>query len=189
MNGGSVVREPTPEVQIVEKPLPVSLEELYSGTHKRMKVKRKSFDASGKRSTQDRILEMDIKPGLRAGSKIKFKGVGDQEEGGTQDFHFIVAEKPHEHFTRQGDDLHTTITLDLKEALTGWHRQVGTIDGKQLPLSGGGPTQPGYEERFPSLGMPRSKKVGERGDLVVKVNVKFPATLTAEQKRVLREIL
>lgn len=94
MNGnGADLRERAPETQIVEKQLPISLEELYRGTHKKMKVQRKTFDdQTGKRSTQDRILEMDIKPGLRAGSKIKFKGVGDQEEGGTQDFHFIVAE-------------------------------------------------------------------------------------------------
>ena len=91
-NGG-LARQPAPEVQIVEKQLPVTLEELYKGVHKRMKVQRKTFDAlTQKRTTQDRILEMDIKPGLRAGSKIKFKGVGDQEEGTTQDFHFIVTE-------------------------------------------------------------------------------------------------
>ena len=98
-------------------------------------------------------------------------------------------QKPHPNFTRHADDLHTSITLDLKEALTGWRRQVATIDGKQLPLSGSGPTQPGYEEKFPGLGMPRSKKVGERGDLVVRVNVKFPPSLTMDQKRILRDTL
>lgn len=71
----------------------MSLEELFHGAHKKMKIKRKTFDeVSGKRSTQDKILEMDIKPGLKAGSKIKFKGVGDQEEGGSQDLHFIVTD-------------------------------------------------------------------------------------------------
>ena len=48
-----------------------------------MKIKRKMLDeVTRKRMTQDKILEMDIKPGLRKGSKIKFKDVGDQEEGG-----------------------------------------------------------------------------------------------------------
>lgn len=76
----------------MERTLSLTLEELYTGTKKKMKIKRKTFDDSGKRSVQDKILEMDIKPGLKAGSKIKFKGVGDQEEGGTQDLHFIVSE-------------------------------------------------------------------------------------------------
>lgn len=86
-------RAPTPEVTTVERPLPVSLEELFNGTHKKMKIKRKTFDeTTGRRQTQDKILEMDIKPGLKKGSKIKFKGVGDQEEGGQQDLHFVVEE-------------------------------------------------------------------------------------------------
>jgi DnaJ family protein B protein 4 len=89
MNG----RAMTPEVTILEKPLPVTLEELFNGTTKKMKIKRKKFDpATGKQMSEDRILEVPIKAGLKAGSKIKFKDVGDQVEGGTQDLHFIVQE-------------------------------------------------------------------------------------------------
>jgi len=91
MNGAP--RQPTPEVTVVEKPLPVTLEELFTGTTKKMKIKRKTYDpATGKQSMEDRILEVPIKKGLKAGSKIKFSNVGDQVEGGTQDLHFIVTE-------------------------------------------------------------------------------------------------
>lgn len=93
----SDARAASPEVTTVERALPLTLEELYNGAHKRMKIKRKMFDDSGKRTTEDRILEMDIKPGLKKGSKIKYKGVGDQEEGGQQDLHFIVEEVSHYH--------------------------------------------------------------------------------------------
>jgi DnaJ family protein B protein 4 len=79
--------------------------------------------------------------------------------------------------------------LDLKEALTGWRRTVQTIDGKQLNVSSAGPTGPTFTERFPNLGMPKSKKPGERGDFVVGVRIKFPTSLTAQQKEKLREIL
>lgn len=90
---GAVRRAQTPEVTTVERPLPLTLEELFTGTHKKMRIKRKAFDeVTGKRTTQDKVLEMDIKPGLKKGSKIKFKGVGDQEEGGQQDLHFVVEE-------------------------------------------------------------------------------------------------
>jgi DnaJ family protein B protein 4 len=89
MNG----RQPTPEVTVVEKPLAVSLEDIFKGTTKNMRIKRKKFDkATGKQQVEDRVLEVPIKPGLKAGSKIKFKDVGDQVEGGTQDLHFIVEE-------------------------------------------------------------------------------------------------
>ena len=85
-------RPPTPEVTVVERPLPLTLEEMYTGTHKKMKMQQKIFDETGKRTVKDRIMEMDIKPGLKKGSKIKFQNVGDQEEGGRQDLHFIVEE-------------------------------------------------------------------------------------------------
>jgi DnaJ homolog subfamily B member 4 len=85
-------RAATPEVTTVERPLPLSLEDLFKGVTKKMKIKRKTFDDTGKRTTTDTVLEVPIKPGLKKGSKIRFKGVGDQEEGGQQDLVFIVDE-------------------------------------------------------------------------------------------------
>lgn len=92
---GGPPRSATPEVTTVERALPLTLEELYNGITKKMKIKRKTYDDSGKRMTSDQVLEVPIKPGLKKGSKIKFKGVGDQEEGGKQDLHFIVEEVSH----------------------------------------------------------------------------------------------
>ncbi|KAF4120838.1 DnaJ-like protein subfamily B member 4 [Geosmithia morbida] len=182
-------RGSTPEVLSVERPLPVSLEDLYNGVTKKMKIKAKRFDPSGKQILKDQVLEVPIKAGLKKGSKIKFKGVGDQVEGGRQDLHFVVEEKPHPLFQREDNDLIYTVTLELKEALTGWRRKVTTIDGKQINLEKGGPTQPGSQERYPGLGMPISKKAGQRGDLIIKYKVNFPSSLTSQQKEKLREIL
>jgi len=182
-------RATTPEVTTVERPLPLSIEDLFSGVTKKMKIKRKMFDDSGKRTTTDTVLEVPIKPGLKKGSKIRFKGVGDQEEGGQQDLVFIVEEKPHPLFTRDGDDIVHTVDLDLKEALTGWKRTITTIDGKNLNIDKAGPTQPGSSDSYPGLGMPISKKPGQRGNFVVKYNVKFPITLSPTQRQKLKEIL
>lgn len=85
-------RAPTPEPTVVEKDLPLTLEEIFDGVSKKVTTKSKAFDASGKRSVQEVTLEANIKPGLRAGSKIKYRNVGDQEEGGRQDVHLIVKE-------------------------------------------------------------------------------------------------
>jgi DnaJ family protein B protein 4 len=189
-NWAAKARNKSPDRHIVEKPLALTLEEMFKGTHKRMKIKRKVFDEKTHTATvQDKILEIDIKPGLKAGSKIKFSGVGDQEEGGTQDLHFIVEEKPHAMYKRDGDDIVMSIDLTLKEALTGWEKSVPTIDSKQIRVAKGGPTPPGSSERFPGLGMPNSKRPAEKGDFVVKFNVRFPTTLTSQQKEKLREIL
>lgn len=98
-------------------------------------------------------------------------------------------QKAHPLYTRDGDDLIMTVDLDLKEALTGWKRTVTTIDGKQLGLDKAGPTQPGSQDVYPNLGMPISKKPGQRGNFIIKYNVKFPTSLTAQQKESLKQIL
>lgn len=84
---------PRKEITIVEKPLPLSLEELFRGVHKKLKISRKTYDIStGRQSTQDRVLEVPVKKGLKPGSKIKFADIGDQTAEGTQDMHFIITE-------------------------------------------------------------------------------------------------
>ncbi|KAJ5795076.1 hypothetical protein N7457_001675 [Penicillium paradoxum] len=182
-------RAPTPEPTIVEKDLPLTLEEIFTGTSKKVKTKSKAFDSMGKRTIKDVTLEANIKPGLRAGSKIKYRNIGDQEEGGRQDVHLIVKEVEHPTFKRSGDNLVTTVELSLKEALTGWERIVRTIDGKSIRVSKPGPTQPGHEERYPGQGMVISKNPSERGDLLIRVNVKFPTSLTSSEKDILRDVL
>lgn len=182
-------RERSTEIATVERPLPLTLEEIFNGVEKRMKIKRKTYDETGKRLQSDKILSVPIKAGLKQGSKIKFSGVGDQVEGGRQDLHFVVEEKPHLIYKREDNDLIQIINLDLKEALTGWKRTVSTIDGKQINLDKSGPTQPGSEDRYPGLGMPLSKVPGQRGDFILKYKVNFPSSLSAAQKNKLKEIL
>lgn len=99
-----------------------------------------------------------------------------------------MPQKPHALFVRDGDDIIHTIDLDLKEALTGWKRTVATIDGKQINIEKGGPTGPGMSDSYPGQGMPK-KQSGERGNFIIKYNVKFPTYLTPEQKQQLKEIL
>lgn len=98
-------------------------------------------------------------------------------------------QKEHPNFKRHGDQLITTVDLTLKEALTGWNRIVRTIDGKSIKVSKPGPTAPGFEESFPGLGMTISKKPNERGELIVRVNVEFPKTLSSSAKEVLKDVL
>ncbi|KAF9207276.1 hypothetical protein BGZ49_000828 [Haplosporangium sp. Z 27] len=169
--------------------LAVSLEDLQKGVTKRLKVTRKVRDGSGR--TADKILTVDVKPGWKAGTKIRFPNEGDEYPNGTtQDIEFVLEEKPHPTFTRRGDDLIVDLELTLVEALTGFSKKVKTLDDRTLPVSASGARviQPGQEEKFPGEGMPISKKPGQKGDLIVRFVVKFPTQLTASQKEGLKKI-
>lgn len=160
---------------------------LFKGTTKKLRVKRKTFDRDGRIQREDKDLEIVVRPGMKAESKFKFKGVGDEIEGTKQDLHFVVKEKPHALFVRHGDDLVATVTIPLKEALTGWSKRIQTIDGKNLLVSHGGPTPPTWQEVFPNQGMVLSKEPSKRGDLIIKVNVShgFRAFLRANSDMII----
>ncbi|KAK9455127.1 hypothetical protein V1511DRAFT_521591 [Dipodascopsis uninucleata] len=165
--------------------LPLTLEELATGVTKKMKIKRRR--AHGQ---EDKILSINIKPGWKAGTKLTFAGEGDlQPDGRNQDVVFVIEEKPHPQFKRNGNDLTMTLELTLKEALLGFTKVIGTIDGKKLKIENRLPVQPGHVIRYPERGMPISKSPGKRGDLEIVVKVNFPTSLTQKQKEELEKIL
>lgn len=175
----------------IKRPLPISLEDLYTGTTKRLKVTRKIRDgATGRPVSTDKILTINVKPGWKAGTKIRFPGEGDElENGETQDIEFIVEEKPHSTFKREGDSLTMSVQLTLVEALTGFSKQIKTLDGRTLKISSTtNVIQPGQESRVANEGMPNSK-TGKKGDLIIKYEVKFPTSLSSSQKEELKKIL
>ncbi|KAF7193817.1 Protein psi1 [Pseudocercospora fuligena] len=167
------VKKRETEYHVVEKPLPLSLEDTFKGTTKKLKVQRKTYDLhTGKTGVEDKILCVPIKRGLRAGSKIKYPGMGDQVEGGFQDLHFISEDKPHPLFVRNNvNDLKHTISITLKEAASGWSRTVSTIDGKQLNVANSGRTASHWTCYYPGQGMPSPNRPTIRGDLIIKVRI------------------
>lgn len=97
--------------------LMVSLEDIATGTTKKMKISRKVVGPDG-RSThlEDKVLTIDIKPGWKAGTKITFPREGDQSPTTIPaDIVFVIKDKPHPFFKRDGCDLVYTAKISLKE--------------------------------------------------------------------------
>ncbi|XP_048330174.2 uncharacterized protein LOC107415635 isoform X2 [Ziziphus jujuba] len=173
----------------VENVLPCSLEELYKGVKKKMKISRDVCDASGVRTVEE-ILTVEIKPGWKKGTKITFPEKGNQEFGVIPaDLIFVVDEKPHALYKREGNDLIVNQELTLLEALTGKTLDLTTLDGRNLLFPLTDIIKPGAEVVIPNEGMPISKEPGKKGNLKIKFDVKYPSRLTAEQKSDLRRVL
>ncbi|TID15970.1 HSP40/DnaJ peptide-binding protein [Venturia nashicola] len=169
------------------KELAVSLEEIFYGATRRIKTRRKRYNAQS-RSYQDeeRILDVPIYKGLKFGSKIKFHASGDETMYGTKDIHFVLAELPHAVFVRKEHDLYCTVEIPLGDSLCGWQRSVESICGKTVVISHDGPTPPNWQDCFAGLGMCKYKRPDQRGDLFVQVSIKYPTALSERQKMVLR---
>lgn len=182
----NVMRKSAP----IERTLPCSLEDLYKGTTKKMKISRDVTDSSGKPTTVEEILTIEIKPGWKKGTKITFPEKGNEQRGLIPaDLVFIIDEKPHTVFKRDGNDLVVMQKISLVEALTGYTAQITTLDGRNLTVPVNTIISPSYEEVIKGEGMPIPKEPSKKGNLRVKFNVKFPSRLTSEQKTGIKRLL
>ncbi|KAL1357246.1 hypothetical protein HN51_009194 [Arachis hypogaea] len=174
----------------VENVLPCSLEELYKGIKKKMKISRTVCDTFGKFRNVEEILTIEIKPGWKKGTKVTFPEKGNQEPGVIPaDLVFVIDEKPHILYRRDGNDLVIHQEISLLEALTGKTLDLTTLDGRSLMIPLTDIIKPGAEVVVPNEGMPISKEPGKKGNLRIKLDVKYPSRLTPEQKSDLRRVL
>lgn len=138
----------------------------------------------------EEILTIDIKPGWKKGTKITFPEKGNEQPNVIPaDLVFIIDEKPHGVFTRDGNDLVVTQNISLAEALTGYTVHLTTLDGRNLTIPINSVIHPNYEEVVPREGMPIPKYPRNKGSLRIKFNIKFPVRLTAEQKAGIKKLL
>lgn len=164
-----------------------TLEDMYRGRTKKMKITRKSLTPG--RPTE-KVLELPIRPGFKAGTRITFSGEGDEVEPGiAEDIVFVLREAKHDRFVREGDDLHYEVRVSLADALCGFTHDIKMLDEKERikRLRKRAPVSNVTTQVLAGEGMPMSKKPGEKGDLIVSYVVDFPETeLTEEQKEHIR---
>jgi hypothetical protein len=202
--------------------MPVALEDLYTSATKKMKVTRKVHDpATNSVQDESKILEINLMPHWKPGTKINFPEVryfllfefssfimqlsqrstlpcfhrfvqeGDRLPGVVPaDITFILEEKPHPRFTRDGDNLVHKRTVNLEDALCGTRVQVMTLDNRQLTVDCSHDViSPGFHKVVRGEGMPLKGRVGSKGDLIIEFNVLFPkGPLSAAQKQKVKEL-
>lgn len=183
----------------IERHLNLTLEELYDGCVKNLKITRQVINPDGTRVPQDKIITINIKPGWKEGTKITFPEEGDQAHGRIPaDIIFIIKQKPHPYYHREGGNLRLTIDVSLRDALcgnvqnaSGFVNQlhIPTINGEVIPYNTRDIIHPKTEIRLPGKGMPISKSPGQYGDLIVDFNIIFPTNLATTNRQQLLNVL
>ncbi|XP_073347613.1 dnaJ homolog subfamily B member 4 isoform X3 [Pagrus major] len=187
-NGGQQRRKQDPAI-IHE--LRVSLEEVFHGCTKRMKISRKRLNPDGRTMrTEDKILTIEIKRGWKEGTKITFPREGDESPNTIPaDIVFVIKDKPHPHFRREGSNIVYPVRVSLRQSLCGCSVTVSTIDGKTCNMKITDVIKPGMRKTVAGQGLPFPKNPEQRGDLVVEFDVNFPETLPGNAKDVLKRHL
>ncbi|KAG9266060.1 hypothetical protein AMEX_G20560 [Astyanax mexicanus] len=169
--------------------LQVSLEDILTGVTKRVKVTRlRQTDKT--LQPEERVFDVEVKKGWKEGTKITFPGEGHQVLGHPpSDLAFIVKEKKHAHFRREGSNIVYTATITLREALCGCTISVPTLDGQMKPIPSSDVIKPGSLRRLIGEGLPRAKNPAQRGDLMVEFNVVFPDRIPPSSKEIIKHSL
>ncbi len=147
------------------------------------------FECSGEgRVRTSRSLRLKIPAGVDTGTRIQLSGEGEVGPGGGQagDLYVELSVRPHESYTRRGDDLHCTIEIPMTAAALGTTLLVKTFDGDRDAAVAAG-TQPGDTVTLRGLGVTHLRGSG-RGDLIVHLLVRTPTRLTPEQEDLLGQL-
>ena len=101
-----------------------------------IKEKDRCKGCSGKKTVVDRkVLHVHVDRGVRSGTKVEFRGEGDQAPGvQAGDVVFEIEQKPHPRFTRKDDDLLYRAEIELVTALAGGTLYIEHLDDRWLTV-------------------------------------------------------
>ncbi|KAG9262717.1 dnaJ homolog subfamily B member 1b [Astyanax mexicanus] len=186
--GGKLEKRQDPPVT---HELKVSLEEVFSGCTKKMKISRRRLNPDGRSTrSEDKILTVEVKKGWKEGTKVTFPKEGDETPTNIPaDVVFVVKDKPHPVFKRDGSDIIYPAKVTLKEALCGCSVKAPTLDGRSVTVTVQDIVRPGMKRRVTGEGLPFPKTPDRRGDLIVEFEVKFPERLSQDAKDTIARVL
>jgi molecular chaperone DnaJ len=140
----------------------------------------------GRKQTR-KTLNVKIPAGVDTGDRIRLSGEGEAGEMGAPagDLYVQVHVKEHHIFEREGNNLYCDVPVSFAMAALGGEVEVPTLDGR-VSLKVPEETQTGRMFRMRGKGV-KSVRGGVAGDLIVKLVIETPVSLSTRQKDLLRE--
>lgn len=154
-----------------------------------LSLKLRDIATTGKQtfSINGENIRITIPAGIPDGQRIRLKGHGKATPDGHRgDLYITIRIEPDSTFTRNGNDLHTTVSTNVFTLILGGDIIVPTLQGNaRVQIKPG--TQPESMIRLKGKGLPLYKQPGS-GDLIVTIKCTIPA-LDERQCQELRKIL
>ena len=145
----------------------VSLKDAYEG-----KTLEASYHLpSGKKQS----VVIDIPAGINHGDTIKYSGLGDDSVEGLQrgDLHVTILINADNTFSRQGDDIYTTLEINPIEAIIGCKKVIEFITGEQMSLDIRKGVETGTEYAKNGFGF-KNIRTNQVGRFVTVIKIKTP---------------
>jgi molecular chaperone DnaJ len=135
-----------------------------------------------------RKMKVNIPAGVDEGTRLRLTQEGQPGANGGPpgDLYVVLRVKEHPFFERHENDLHCTIPINVAQAALGDEIEIPTLDEPhRLKIPEG--TQTGAQFRLRGKGVPHVNGSG-RGDLYVHVQIRVPARLTREQRKLFEQL-
>ena len=151
--------------------------ELHLNLTDAYKTQKQTLTVNGKN------IRITIPAGIENGQTIKIPGHGGPgiNGGPNGDLYITFSISNHPKFKRLGNNIYTTVELDLYTAVLGGEITIDTLDGK-VKLRVKPETQNESKIKLKEKGFPVYKSEGQFGDLFITYSIKIPTNLTAQQK-------
>ena len=136
----------------------------------------------------EEVIKINIPAGVQQGMQLSVSGKGNAARRGGMngDLLIVIEEVEHPDLVRDGNDLVYNLFISVPQASLGDAVEVPTVDGRvKLKIEPG--TQSGKILRLRGKGVPDLNGYG-KGDLLVRINVWIPKSLTREEKKILEEL-
>ncbi|MHB8906125.1 MAG: molecular chaperone DnaJ [Melioribacteraceae bacterium] len=144
---------------------------------------------SGDGRVQDEsTIKINVPAGIFDGNYMTLRSEGNagKNNGPAGDIIVLFEELPHQHFTRDGDNVIHELFISYPEAVLGTEVEVPTLNGRaKLKIEPG--TQPGKFLKMREKGIQHLNSHGA-GDQLVKINIHVPKNVSAKEKEMLKEL-
>ncbi len=134
-----------------------------------------------------RKISVHIPAGIDSGMRLRMEGYGEAGDFGAPngDLFIEVYVQPHDRFSRNGDNLETTIEISPVQAILGTAVEIETIDKRKIDLK----IPPGIQFNTAlKISAEGVKRRGKPGDLLVRVKIITPKSLSGEQKELYQKL-
>ncbi len=134
-------------------------------------------------------IKIKIPAGINEGESIRLSGKGEAGVKGGQagDLFITFRVKPDPEFSREGDDLRTTIYIPFSTAALGGKVEVKTLDGSFIKLKIPDGTESGKVFKIKNQGVAHLRSRGQ-GDLLVEVKVKIPSRISRKSRKIIEQL-
>ena len=149
----------------------IDLEDAYQGAERTISLRVPSSDGSGRVTTQERTLSVNIPKGIREGQSLRLSGQGSPGVGQGQagDLYLEITFRPHRLFRVEERDVYVDLPLTPWEAALGATVDTPTPDGSvQLTIPPN--SAAGRKLRLKGKGIPGKPA----GDLYVVITIALP---------------